>query len=307
MRPLTTKQATKRQPVSMLMKRLSARIRRVIMPYIVKPAQARIIITSVPKAGTHLLEKTVGMLPGYYASGLYIEQFHMPKETFTNDGSADGENKQARAKKLTIGELQAITDTIQPGHYAVGHLVFSKPLAEMLAATGIRVLCILRDPRDIAVSFSKYVARIETHYLYNYYQSLSEHDRLMTTIEGTADVSPFVPRLLDISVQMKNMLPWRLQSNGYTTYFEKLVGPAGGGSRDAQIAEVTKIAKHLGATCSQSQIASIADNLFGSTATFRKGEIGDWRNHFTAEHKAAFKRVAGQMLIDLGYEQDLNW
>jgi hypothetical protein len=290
------------------MQRLSARIRRAVMPLIAKPADSRVVITSVPKAGTHLLEKTVGMLPGYYASGLYIEQFRMPKETFTADPASPGaEVKQARAQALTIDELRELVDTINPGYYAVGHLVFAKPLADLLVDMGIKVLCILRDPRDIAVSFSKYVARIESHYLYSYYQSLSEADRLMTTIQGTADVSPYLPRLLDISVQMKNMLPWRLQPNSYTTYFEKLVGPAGGGTRAAQIAEVGNIARHLGARVTQQQVESIADRLFGSTATFRKGEIGDWRNHFTPEHKAAFKRVAGQMLIDLGYEQDLDW
>jgi hypothetical protein len=302
-----TPQTTKSQPVNTLIQRLKARFRRTVLPIVVKPAGARIVITSVPKAGTHLLEKTVATLPGYYTANMYIEQFEMPAQTFTGDANGQGEVKQARARQLTIDELQAITDSIKPGHYAVGHLVFSKPLAEMLDRTGVKVLCILRDPRDIAVSFSKYVARIETHYLYSYYQSLSEADRLMTTIEGTADVSPFVPRLLDISVQMKNMLLWRLQPHTYTTYFEKLVGPAGGGSREAQITEVRNIAAHLGAQCTQQQIESVADNLFGNTATFRKGEIGGWRNHFTPDHTAAFKRVAGQMLIDLGYEQDMNW
>jgi hypothetical protein len=40
---------------------------------------------------------------------------------------------------------------------------------------------------------------------------------------------------------------------------------------------------------------------------YRKGIVGDWRNHFTAEHKRIFKAVAGDMLIRLGYEKDLAW
>lgn len=39
----------------------------------------------------------------------------------------------------------------------------------------------------------------------------------------------------------------------------------------------------------------------------RKGISGDWQNHFTPEHIAAFKRVAGERLIELGYERDLSW
>lgn len=40
---------------------------------------------------------------------------------------------------------------------------------------------------------------------------------------------------------------------------------------------------------------------------YRKGEAGDWQNHFNAEHKQAFKEMYGDLLIRLGYEKDLNW
>lgn len=40
---------------------------------------------------------------------------------------------------------------------------------------------------------------------------------------------------------------------------------------------------------------------------YRKGIAGDWRNHFTGEHKAVFKQLAGDMLVTLGYERDLGW
>jgi len=41
--------------------------------------------------------------------------------------------------------------------------------------------------------------------------------------------------------------------------------------------------------------------------TFRKGKSGAWQDEFTQEHKDLFKKVAGKLLIDLGYENDLNW
>jgi hypothetical protein len=40
---------------------------------------------------------------------------------------------------------------------------------------------------------------------------------------------------------------------------------------------------------------------------YRKGVAGDWKNHFTEEDKRAFKALAGDMLIRLGYEKDLSW
>ena len=43
------------------------------------------------------------------------------------------------------------------------------------------------------------------------------------------------------------------------------------------------------------------------TAHERKGIAGDWRNHFTDRVKFLFKLQYGQLLIDAGYERDLNW
>lgn len=48
--------------------------------------------------------------------------------------------------------------------------------------------------------------------------------------------------------------------------------------------------------------------LFGQgSPTFRRGQIGSWKENFTAEHKTALKRVAGQELVAPGCERDLDW
>jgi uncharacterized protein YhaN len=43
------------------------------------------------------------------------------------------------------------------------------------------------------------------------------------------------------------------------------------------------------------------------SGTFRKGQPGNWREHFTEANKTSFKRQAGDLLIRLGYEEDQNW
>ena len=43
------------------------------------------------------------------------------------------------------------------------------------------------------------------------------------------------------------------------------------------------------------------------TAQLRKGIAGDWRNHFTTPIKDAFKQQFGNILIETGYENDLDW
>jgi len=44
-----------------------------------------------------------------------------------------------------------------------------------------------------------------------------------------------------------------------------------------------------------------------SSSRHRKGVSGDWINVFTGEDRRVFKEVAGDLLVELGYEQDDNW
>jgi hypothetical protein len=44
-----------------------------------------------------------------------------------------------------------------------------------------------------------------------------------------------------------------------------------------------------------------------SSSFYRKGIAGDWKNHFTEKDRRVFKEEAGELLIQLGYEDDLDW
>jgi hypothetical protein len=43
------------------------------------------------------------------------------------------------------------------------------------------------------------------------------------------------------------------------------------------------------------------------SGTFRKGVPGNWREYFKDSHKNLFNQVAGDLLIQLGYEKDGSW
>jgi hypothetical protein len=43
------------------------------------------------------------------------------------------------------------------------------------------------------------------------------------------------------------------------------------------------------------------------TSFFRKGVVGDWSTVFTEQDKTIFKEVAGDLLVQLGYEKDECW
>jgi hypothetical protein len=55
-------------------------------------------------------------------------------------------------------------------------------------------------------------------------------------------------------------------------------------------------------------IAALQTKLQPSrSGTFRKGQPGNWKEHFTDANKKLFKEVTGDLLIRLGCEKDMNW
>ncbi|WP_456370376.1 sulfotransferase family protein [Thermodesulfatator atlanticus] len=44
-----------------------------------------------------------------------------------------------------------------------------------------------------------------------------------------------------------------------------------------------------------------------SKSFYRKGVSGDWKNYFSLKEKETFKKLAGDLLIKLGYEKDFDW
>ncbi|MCC5997012.1 MAG: FkbM family methyltransferase [Oceanicaulis sp.] len=53
------------------------------------------------------------------------------------------------------------------------------------------------------------------------------------------------------------------------------------------------------------KVPDVAGLDFGKTGA--NPESGPWRNHFTSEIRERFKERYGQALIDLGYEEDMDW
>ncbi len=103
--------------------------------------------------------------------------------------------------------------------------------------------------------------------------------------------------------------------------YENLVGAMGGGSDEAQIEELSRIAAFLEIPISRTDLYEIAWKLYGDLvnpfgktealtnfkSTFHSGKIGSWKNAFKEEHKAAFKKKLGYALVSLGYETDDSW
>ncbi len=114
--------------------------------------------------------------------------------------------------------------------------------------------------------------------------------------------------LWDINTRYSSFMPWLNQEINFTVRFEDLIGPKGGGDSHTQISTLTGVADHLGLKLSSKKILQVADRLYNpKSLTFRKGRIGGWKAMFNDEHKKVFKKLAGELLIELGYEKDMDW
>lgn len=79
--------------------------------------------------------------------------------------------------------------------------------------------------------------------------------------------------------------------------------------------EIAKALKFIGADASAEVVEKIIEqNLFsklktskGAESFFRKGIVGDWKNHFTPKDVHQFKELTGDLLIRLGYETEGDW
>ncbi len=251
----------------------------------------RVLANSVPKSGTNLLLECLSLFPNLRPSFAHVEM---------------NANRRPGTAELERGVRKT-----GRGQYTSAHVFHDEANARIVREADLRMVLIVRDPRDVVTSHFHYVTeKNTTHRLTDHYQALPDDNaRLMASIRGvdgenTRDSDP----LESIGEWMDAFLGWG--ETPYTTVvrFEDLIGPRGGGDRDVQRETVRTIADHLDTDLREERVEYVAQNTFSTgSSTFRKGLIGDWRNHFEPEHVAAFKEEAGDWLVDLGYEDDTDW
>ncbi len=241
----------------------------------------RVLANSVPKSGTHLLQRCLLSLPGLSDGHVHV------------DISQTEADILARLARLPVGGV------------ATGHLVYEPRYVAVVDASHAAHLLIVRDPRDVVVSYAEYAARAEHHYLHAHFRALDPAARLSAVIEGVAGDVPWDQvALRDIGAAFRQFTDWRARPEVLLVRFEDLVGAAGGGDARTQMRTIAAIATHVGLPdLDESVLQRSAQATFDpASPTFRRGGIGEWRERFSASHVAAFTRVAGTLLGELGYK-----
>jgi hypothetical protein len=192
--------------------------------------------------------------------------------------------------------------------FVTAHARYHPLLQDLARDLAFRQILLLRDPRDIVVSNSFHMLQDTLNQHHGYYTDKLNNDgeRLMTSIRGLEGEPG--KRLPSIAETLSGYLPWLDQPSILVVRFEDLIGPRGGGDPNKQLDEIERISGFVGRPLNREGAARIAGKMYArGSLTFRRGQAGDWRNHFSEAHKAAFEEVAGDLLERLGYIRGAEW
>ena len=250
-----------------------------------------ILYLTFPKGGTHLIMKALEMITGRNQKPLpydAVDAFSINANYF----------KQSWHAFIFYNHLFSFYDVFANQEHP-----------QLIKLIGIR------DPRDVILSTVHWINyiynNVKNHPMYGPivirdFVKLSFADQITKVIEMPEKFGS-LHFTENMHVMSKNALLWMKNPSVLTVRFEDLVGPQGGGDLKKQKSTIRTLGEHIGYPLSDILVDFVAASLFGDTPTFRKGQIGAWKEYFTEEHKQLIKETMGNELIELGYEKDNNW
>lgn len=235
----------------------------------------KVLCVSIPKAGTHLLERALCLHPRLYRKLL-------PTVSEENVDRWNG--------------VPGLVAKVRPGQVVTSHLRFRPEHPEVIARGGVRPIFLIRDPRDIVVSQVHYVSKRTDHRLHAVFGELPDmRERLRLAIAGDPERG-----VVSIGDRLDLFAGWL--DAALVVRFEDLVGPDGGGDRDRQQTSLRSIFDFLRMDLDERALESISGRLFSTDSpTFRRGAIGGWRRLFDPELSSLFDTTVGDRIHPYGY------
>jgi hypothetical protein len=256
-----------------------------------KLAQMPVVIgNAMPKSGSHLLTQ---VLVGLTKIGAFVDPGLPPLTR-----SADNRNLPEELVLRNLHQLQS-------GDIAYAYLHAREPYIGELTRSGVAAFFIYRDPRDVIISQVFYATEMHAgHGMHSHYNALPNmEERIEAAIHGVdqpgAQLSP-------ILTKYEKYIGWLKQPAVLSLRFEDLIL-----DREAALA---RILDHLAARGFQPQpprpqaVAALSSAIAPrASGTFRRGQPGEWRQHFSTQNISNFKTATGDLLQRLGYEKSEPW
>jgi len=250
-----------------------------------------IFANAKPKSGSHLL---LQVMKGFCEIAPYAYVASDPVRTIKASGGR-------RSDRKILADLKAI----HPGVIGWGYVDATPQNVAFLCQPGRVNYFIYRDPRDMLVSHVFFATDMHTgHGMHEYYQKLPNfNERLKVAICGIQKDGLF---MVDIRERYTGVFEWLAQPAAMCIRFEDLID-----NRDATLGkmldQVEKTGYHI-PTPRHEALDILVDAIQPSKShTFRAGKTGGWKEHFSMENKKLFKDVAGDLLVQLGYEKNNDW
>lgn len=249
-----------------------------------------VLATSIPKSGTHLLTQILEPLPGLRNYDSFIASI-----------------PPVRYRRRTKESIHRRIGWIADGELVSAHLFYEPAYHRHLREKGVLVFFLYRDPRDIAVSEAHYLAHMNRwHRAHRYFAALPDDaGRIMASIRGIpVDEVDF--EFPDIARRVEPYLGWLNTGDVLALRFEDLVGER----REESVGTIVRFFQDQtgvpvdDAVFRERMLANV-DPM--RSRTFRSGRTAAWRNVLDEDHRRAFKAVAGDLLVRLGYEEDDAW
>jgi hypothetical protein len=212
------------------------------------------------------------------------------------------------------------------GQILSSHYWLNPALQSLIEEDGVLAIYLYRDPRDVLISIANYYKYANIHVVfYPYFSELSEDEAITTVITGASipvekvhlpeNVPANAPNHMyyeGISYFCRQALPWLSSPKVSTMRFE-----------DFSVDLVDTVYNMLNQTpfsVSRERIRDIQKsvNFYSASGGRRPGEeqkTSHFRNGLTGQYKTVFsklqkdlcKQKIGHDLIQLGYENDMDW
>jgi len=246
---------------------------------------------SKPKSGSHLL---LQILNGFTQVMPYRYVDADPIRTITKDG-------RRRASDEILSDLKNTPN----GVIGWGYLEATKENVSFLTSSGRVNYFIYRDPRDMLVSQVFFATDMyEEHGMHAYYKSLPDFGaRLKVAITGIDQDSLY---MVSVKQRYDGVFQWLEQKTVKCIRFEDLINNRDA-TLNAMLDEVEKTGYKIPTPRERALSILIEAIQPKKSHTFRSGKTGGWKEYFNEEHKKLFNEVAGDLLVQLGYEKNNNW
>jgi hypothetical protein len=246
---------------------------------------------AMPKSGSHLI---IQVLQGLTNLGPFVNPGFPPV------------NRSKDNSKLPDSSILDNIRRMRPGDIGYGYIGAQPQYITALTQPGRATIFVFRDPRDMIVSQIFYATQMHSgHWMHRYYteELTSMEARINAAIKGVDEPGS---ELTPVCSRYEGYLGWLEQPQVLCLRFEDLIL-----DRDTALGRLLDYLEGHNFVAKVPRSHAI-ENLKQAilpkrSGTFRKGQPGNWREHFTDANISLFKQQTGDLLVRLGYEEDNAW